>query len=39
MNKYRHQSSILAENETAKWMRATNVNKVMRFASGTIKIC
>ena len=38
MNKYRHQSSILAENETAKWMRATNVNKAMKFASGTIKI-
>ena len=38
MDKYRHQSSILAENETAKWMRATNVNKAMRFASGTIKI-
>ena len=38
MNKYRHQSSILAESETAKWMRATNVNKAMRFASGTIKI-
>ena len=38
MNKYRHQTSILAEHETAKWMRATNVNKAMRFTSGTIKI-
>ena len=38
MNKYRHQSSILAENKTAKWMRATNVNKAMIFASGTIEI-
>ena len=35
--KYQRQSSILAENNIAKWMRATNVNKAMRFASGTIK--
>ena len=38
--KYRHQSSILAENETLQNGREqlNNVNKAMRFASGTIKI-
>ena len=38
MNKISAPVNILAENETAKWMRTTNVNKAMRFMSGTIKI-